>query len=343
MKKRIDSFDLIRAFSAIVIVIYHYACSINNNENWRYFPFFHMFRNGNWGEITTVSIFFVLSGASLSYNYDFTNVKEVLTFYKKRWLNIFPTFYIVWLFIYIKNVMITKKFFYAGDFPHMLLSFVGMDGYFYYKTPTYYSVGEWFLGAIILLYLFFPLLRYLLKRFAILTTIVLSILLTFVLKGNFFEIPPTRNLITCIFAMWLGMLFIKNLSIFEKHKNIIWMALIGIAILLVVKIPINQVVSMIALGCCIFLLLFYITPTIYKILPIRKCVTSVSKVSYQIFILHHVIIFWVLDFFNTFKMGWRMEFLILSLIIIYIYIFSQVLYLINEKIVECLKNIGSRS
>lgn len=39
----------------------------------------------------------------------------------------------------------------------MLLSLLGMDGYFQYRGPNYYLIGEWFFGAIVFLYILYPL------------------------------------------------------------------------------------------------------------------------------------------------------------------------------------------
>lgn len=339
MKQRIEAFDVIRAFSAILIVINHFAYAINVNENWRYFPFFYKFKNGSWGEITAVSIFFILSGATLSYNYDFSGWKEVISFYKKRWLSLFPTFYMVWFFIYLQNVLATKNFLYAADFPHLLLSLVGLDGYFYYKMPTFYSVGEWFLGAIVLLYLLFPVLKYLHKKWCFITTVILAVLFTFVLHSDFFVIEPTRNLITCIFSMWLGMLFMKYYSFFENRKYIAGIAVIAAGIVLGFKLPIHQVCSMLVLGSSLFLILFYASPFIYKWSMVKKCLSSVSKISYQIFILQHVLITWVLNFYQTVQLGWIKEMLLLALTLLLIYIFAQVLYITDKKVVEKLKKL----
>ena len=45
----------------------------------------------------------------------------------------------------------------------VIFSILGLDGYLSPLTPTFYKVGEWFLGVILLLYLLFPLLLWCLK------------------------------------------------------------------------------------------------------------------------------------------------------------------------------------
>lgn len=46
----------------------------------------------------------------------------------------------------------------------LVLSVLGLDGYALPYTPTFYKVGEWFLGCLILLYVLFPLLLRLQKN-----------------------------------------------------------------------------------------------------------------------------------------------------------------------------------
>ena len=59
----------------------------------------------------------------------------------------------------------------------VIFSILGLDGYLSPLTPTFYKVGEWFLGVILLLYLLFPLLLWCLKararRYALLAAMVL--------------------------------------------------------------------------------------------------------------------------------------------------------------------------
>lgn len=83
-------------------------------------------------------------------------------------------FYMLWLFLYYKQVCGVKHLFYNGNPKYLLLTLFGMDGYMSYRyTPNYYFIGEWFLGALILLYLCYPLLTWCMEHAKILTTLVL--------------------------------------------------------------------------------------------------------------------------------------------------------------------------
>ena len=46
----------------------------------------------------------------------------------------------------------------------LLLSIVGVDGYFQSFTPTFYKIGEWYLGCILFLYAVFPVLWRMIRR-----------------------------------------------------------------------------------------------------------------------------------------------------------------------------------
>ena len=159
MKKHGEpSFNVIRAISAVAIVLFHYSYCFYEYAIQKSGPEFLSFINGDYGAVF-VSDFFVLSGAALLYNHPhFGSIKEILTFYKKRWLSLFPMFYIAWTIMYIINSLRVGNWFWGGPRRNFLLSFIGMDGYFMHLGKNYYNLGEWFLGGIIFLYLLYLLL-----------------------------------------------------------------------------------------------------------------------------------------------------------------------------------------
>ena len=61
---------------------------------------------------------------------------------------------------FLRKVFQVHKVFYGPPWPRILLSLFGVDGYFSYKIPNYYQVGEWFLGAIVMLHAVYPLLSF---------------------------------------------------------------------------------------------------------------------------------------------------------------------------------------
>lgn len=198
--QRILSYDILRASCALIIIAFHYSTTISS-ERWH--PLYS-YANGNWGSLC-VSIFFMISGASLFLGYKDRGKIEWLAFFKKRFLTLFPMFYFVWLFMYIINVYEKKSFFFAGSPIKIILSLIGMDGYFSYLGTNYYmNVGEWFLGALIWCYLFFPLLISIAKKSywgGVMVGISLEIIM---LSTDFFTISPIRNLITCVTSFFIN-------------------------------------------------------------------------------------------------------------------------------------------
>ena len=101
-----------------------------------------------------VSIFIILSGMSLSVG-SFKN-KSLWQFYKKRFASILPY---LWVGYFITTLLL---FSFGLLPPHsyswpIVFTFIGLDGYFCQTLPTYYLVGEWFTGFILLMYLVSPL------------------------------------------------------------------------------------------------------------------------------------------------------------------------------------------
>ena len=148
---RIDACDFIRFFSAVGIVLYHISCKLPAEG----FHLLYTYANGTFGYLF-VGVFFILSGAMLYYNQP--QIGSLRTFYYKRWKAIYPMFYLAYLYYFLQTVFSSGALFYKGNAKTMIWTILGLDGYVFYKIDNYYILGEWFLGAIILLYVLYPLL-----------------------------------------------------------------------------------------------------------------------------------------------------------------------------------------
>ena len=89
---------------------------------------------------------------------------ELKKYYEKRFLRIYPMFWIAYTTLFLYNFYCNKHIPYLNNFK-LIISYLGMDGYLSYLIPNFYIIGEWFLGAIILIYILFPVLRYLSNRY----------------------------------------------------------------------------------------------------------------------------------------------------------------------------------
>ena len=247
-KTDIKAFNYMKAISAIGIIIYHYSCRIKSRD---FLPLY-TFKNGSWGGVF-VTIFFMVSGALLYYNY--SENFELKKFYIKRWIAIFPMFYLAYLSFWIGNVINNGSIFYKNVKWTYILSLCGMDGYFYENVTTYYILGEWFLGAIIILYMLFPVLLMSFKRKPILTFLVS--LLLYIVHYEVAIINPhaSRSIFSCLLSFVSGMLLVMYRErIFNKCITLFAGGMF--IILLTVELGISDEIGFKLMGISIFCLIY---------------------------------------------------------------------------------------
>ena len=173
----------------------------------------------------------------------------------------------------------------------LLLTLFGMDGYLGYLFPhSYYLIGEWFLGALILLYLLYPSLALVYRKIRIVATCALACGFLFVCFTNFFTIPAAHNLVTCIFGFWLGMLYIDARPKLQKMPAPA-IAFVVLIAFMFIPIPVDETISMHVTAVALFILLDYFGGYTCKTPVISNVVSWISTISYPLFLLHHVIIY----------------------------------------------------
>jgi peptidoglycan/LPS O-acetylase OafA/YrhL len=292
MKKgRLFYLDFVRTFAVFLILLTHYNVHFlfyfmepqrPENAIVTLYPF--NIYVGNLG----VSLFFIVSGAALMYVYKETcNLKE---FYKKRFFSIYPMFWIAYFAVFLYFFYRLKHMVYLGvPKENFILTILGIDGYLRDVIPsTYYLVGEWFLGCIILMYLLFPLLRKLVLSHPWATASVSAVL--YVLFA-FFEWFPNFASSKIIFVripeLLFGMLFL--LKIKKVHLGLAFCSmgiLIGNSVL---KPEISANFQTTYVGILFFLVLAYCAQWLDRGI-IREICHTVSKYSYAIFLVHHTIV-----------------------------------------------------
>ncbi len=290
-KEHIKACDFMRAVCALGIVLYHYSVHITDENLQSVFRFCQI----EWSDVI-VTIFFLISGAMLFYNYPV--ISSLKGFYYKRWKSIFPFFYLIFIPKFLLNVIRYKSVFYLGHPFGLLLSFLGVDGYFSYRIDTYYMMGEWFLGAIILLYLLYPAVLWLFRKSAALTTFLAIAGYIFMLQSGIFIIDPLRNLLSCLMCFELGMLFMK----YKKRLCTLAVCLISLALAVLVcacemGLPIYPVTRYHLVGIFLFTVLFYLGDYVMKVPYLSKALSEISKLSFPIFLLHHITILQAVELF----------------------------------------------
>lgn len=324
-QERLFYLDFIRTMATFLIVMVHFNCPFETFQITGFNTIFYNHANGDWGSIG-VTLFFMISGASLIYNYkDHFHLKEYI---KKRWWGIFPMFYLGYLFVFLYTFFINKGMNHTIPKASFLLTLLGMDGYFASMIPNFYLIGEWFLGAIIFIYLLFPLIRYgyvYYKRIFTCIFVILGCCNLYLLQYY----NTKTHIIVCLFSFLLG------IYVSEYIKKIRWyhaFACFGLFLItIIVKIDLsNQLISNIA-GYLFFITLAYLAGLI-KSNMIKELCYTISKYSYAIFLVHHVTI---IEFEKRFAgiILSKMETLcLLLLIMIVILFFAKKLYDITTRI-----------
>ncbi len=326
-KERISGCDFVRAVSALGIIIFHFSC--HSNSTFR--PLlFH--KNGDYG-IVFVTVFFLISGAMLYYNYmDGICLKD---FYVKRFKSIYPMYYLAFLYYYIENVFQTSNWFYNGNPKSLLLTLVGLDGYFSYRINNYFLVGEWFVGAIIIIYLIFPLLLFLFNKSSKITTIITVVgygIALLLYHNGLLKIPYHQNIWVCLLSFEVGMLILKHRSILES--KLVFIVAIACSIILAgVKVPVlTESMAGHLLGIALFFVLFHIGDKLMSVPALGSAISRFGKLSYPIFLIQHQVILKVLAFRNPVSPVYSM--ITLLLVIAMILVEAKILDLITTAILK---------
>lgn len=290
-KKRDIRIEFIRGLSMFIICIYHYSCALeikNIEEGWR--PLWH-FASSSWGAVFVI-VFFMISGYVMMIQY--SDSLDIKSFYKKRWVSIFPMFYIAWGIMYVVRAIQYKNPLWGGKPSLLILSLLGMDGYLKNGTNNYYTVGEWFLGAIIILYILFPLLRLIYKKNHIVFTIIMIFIFFLFEAFGVIEQCKRTDIFFCIFSFWCGMIFWKYRESAKKSIVIISALIIWNVMYFVdCRDFFNEITIMHMMGISAFIL-FYSLPieTICKNKKLENIISFLSKYSYPVMLVHHVLVYW---------------------------------------------------
>ena len=331
-KNRIFYLDFVRAIATIAIILTHYNALFVYNvvtpapEKAVITMQVSNIYIGAFG----VSLFFIISGASLMYVYD--NKIELPKFYKKRLLGIYPMF---WLAYFLAAVYRYRT---AGGIApgvpkrYFILTILGIDSYMgNFGVQSFCLIGEWFIAVIIMMYLLFPIMRILVQKnpwivFAI--ACVLGLISTLVYGKSievFARIPE----------FMFGMIFIKYI------KKVDWRALvIAIGILVVnaiVKpmfIPNN--IQTFYVGISSFLVLVFIANYI-RLDSARNIFQVISKYSYACFLVHHFIIYRVAEKVDLNNMTRKASYMIFLWCVVLIAFFSWALQAIYDKMTSVIK------
>jgi len=234
----------------------------------------------------TFTIFFFISGGVLYHNNN--RINSLKRFYYKRWKAIYPMFYVAWLWQYFERVIANHSFFYKESISpfRFVFTILGIDGYFLYRFNNYYILGEWFLGAIVLLYMFYPCFLHGVNKMSWKVLEIIVPLLIFQIHMPCFEISARRNLIYCSTIFLLGMLCFKY-KLYEKSYIKSASCIICFAYLC---IPVGNNIYFELIFCLsTFFVLYSVATSIMRLSLCRKLFHFLADLSFPIFLVQNIV------------------------------------------------------
>ena len=314
--KRLFALDFIRSLSIIFIILFHFNEWIGRRISSDLVLFSSYTLLGTVG----VSLFVILSGASLSLSS--LSQFSISRFYWKRFLAIFPLFYISYLFVLLMNNIFLERVLFPARAPvSFLLTVVGFDGFLLFKIKTYYLIGEWFLGLIIILYIVYPVIRFVFIKNMLMTLcfaagISLTVYYYYAIPMSIFRFPPIR-----LFEFVLGM-YLMTVFNMPSRKNLIIGIILSscfIAVCLYSEFGKLLYVRFILLGSATYIFL-YCAASFFDAGWLRPSINFLSKYSYGAFLVHHQFIYGVpIHYYKSFIVDKysNVIFFLISLSVIY--------------------------
>lgn len=335
-KPRLFYLDLVRAFSVVVIVITHF-----NNPFIADKPIFANAPFGIYIGSFGVSQFLIISGAALMYNYEDQENLNLKVFYWKRFKSIYPMFWIAFILANIYIVICSHAIVAQAPKWTLLLSVIGMDGYLSNAGfKTFYTLGEWFLGFIVLFYIIFPALRYGVKNHPWATAAIGLILyaLTLMMRIPIHGIPQDLLLTTRLPELLFGMYFVRFVQ--EVPHWLCGSAVVALAVQQIFK-PVKGDVAVTLVGICFFLVLVWASQWL-DVRPVRKIVGSLSKYSYAIFLVHHQVIIQIFSAINPAPLSTMDAYVLFFVDFVIIMTLSVALEVLNTKTLAYVKAMFAR-
>ncbi|MBQ8671408.1 MAG: acyltransferase [Alphaproteobacteria bacterium] len=332
LKERLIYLDIIRIFACLCILIIHFNASVSGYDIFGYFAYpNHLVPNYYYGcylGTIGVGLFFLLTGACLQYVYAGGTAKSfsLWNFYKKRWLSLFPGYYIAFFAFTLFSFMWYKAY---PDFKigHLLSSLLGIDGYLMamrgvgYET---YQCGEWFLGCILCLYIIYPPLSWAANKYPKSTAIITMVSYLWLIQSGikdiwfFLQIP----------YLLLGIFFIKYF-----RSALSWKLWIPTLFLFAVRVFAGKYMQphTIHLITCwlLFLSITLLTELVDKYSSVLKSdklvsiIAFIGVLTYPLFLVHHKIISIMAAEFDLVNFPYRNTVL---LFIVYMMVISIVAY-----------------
>ena len=151
---------------------------------------------------------------------------------------------------------------------------------------TFYTVGEWFLGVLVILYILFPLLRKLVNEFPF-AVLAVSIMIGIITDYTFDNANVPNGV---LFWVWIpvfvfGMVFVKCMK--KVKGSFLVISMVTLAVFTIFDLNIcHKITRFYFVGISLFLILVYLFDN-FRGRLFRGVSGFISKYCYPIFLVHH--------------------------------------------------------
>ncbi len=329
-RERIFYLDFIRTIAVILILLTHYNAVFlyMNPQRLDKVVLTYKICNLYIGDFG-VSLFFIISGAALMYVYE--NKFDFKNFYKKRLIGIYPMFWIGYLITFLFDKIVYHTSYAGVPVKNSIFTILGFDSYFSGIMPTYYIIGEWFLGCIILAYILFPLLRWGVNKHPL--SFGAALLLIYFLTIICYSTPLSKAILigTRLPEIFFGMVFMKYFKIVKWKEAVV--ALIVLVANTIISPNIDSNFQTTYIGIAAFILLTFIGKYLKNKVTIRICAWG-AKYCYAIFLIHHYVIRRITDCVDWDNVSTIGSYGVFAICIFVVIVMAIMLYYLDCKIKE---------
>lgn len=342
MKNRFNLLDIYRGIAALLVVMYHITLETYNK--FHFVIFGNIFRQGNIG----VDFFFVLSGFIIFYihNKDAGNFSQIMSFFKKRAIRIFPSYWTI-------TTIILTTFFVLQSFivnkPPFTITYL-LATYTLFPHAFRLIPASWTLTEELYFYLLFGLLLFIRPvRIRLSLFILLGIAL---FTGSFFIAHTTQPIAEEFITPYIlefisgciaGYIF-SSLIRYVKKSTFIVIVILGIALYTTTLLPKITLIRIPIIALSFSLIVWATASYEASYSPrFNKYFLLIGQASYVIYLSHAFIIQILYKFlysisiphisllFNVIAIGSFTGCIILS-VIFYIYYEKPLLKLLRKKL-----------
>ena len=292
--KRIKYYDLLRLLSFLMVIWYHMLVQLSLDGICPEAGVASLYQNGNMHVATlAVALFFMLSGAGLTVSAE--KGFSLKKYYAGRFRRLLVPFYLTVLILYVLAFAVHHRppvvFTRGTPAWRYIFTVLGVDEWVSMHGTSTFSVGigEWFLGALVILTVLFPLFRFCMARRPVLFfAACLGIYLYVVFAGRF-SVAPHMNLLLKGFEFVLGMYFGRYCRRFPKAVRI---AAVPAALLLctgLVALPVPAALKITLAAAAVFAAVSALEPLLQK--RNTAWLEKAASYSYPVFLVHHQVIF----------------------------------------------------